>query len=105
MNNNMACEVSVLDNETADELDYDGDSASIAMDHIYNNTRENVFFQELYRDGAATMFSSDTKIGLAVLFSYDYFHLFYPLLVDFNMNPSLVSDINEHYIKLKNKIG
>ena len=69
-----------IDDETKDEQNYDDMSTSKVLDYIYSITKKNVCFQELYGYAAATMFSTDPEIGLAVLFSYDYFLLFHPLL-------------------------
>jgi hypothetical protein len=69
-----------IDDETKDEQNYDDRSTSKVLDYIYSITKKNACFQELYGYAAATMFSTDPEIGLAVLFSYDYFLLFHPLL-------------------------
>jgi hypothetical protein len=66
--------------ETMDELDYDEESASKSLNSIYEKTKEITEFQHLYDLAAACMFSTDREIGLAVLFSYDYFHLFINVL-------------------------
>ena len=49
------------------------------------------------------MFSEDENIGLAVLFSYDYFASFHLFLVDF-LNKNEFNEKNNYYINLKNKI-
>ena len=69
-----------IDDETKDEQNYDDMSTSKVLDYIYSITKKNACFQELYGYAAATMFSTDPEIGLAVLFSYDYFILFHPLI-------------------------
>ena len=75
-----------IDDETRDELLIDEKSMSIAMDKIYENTKNDKLFKELYSHAAALMFSEDESIGLAVLFSYDYFSYFHYILQDFNWN-------------------
>ena len=54
-------------------------------------------------ESASKMFSEDENIGLAVLFSYDYFNLFHLCLVDFFEKHKL-DEKNNYYINLKNKI-
>jgi hypothetical protein len=73
-----------IDDETKDEQNYDDTSSTKMLNHVYSITKENTHFQELYSYAAATMFSTDPEIGLAVLFSYDYFVLFHPLLCSFH---------------------
>ena len=62
-----------FDEITQDEQNYDIDAANNAMDYVYNQTKENIYFQNLYDCAAAKMFSTDREIGLAVLFSYDLY--------------------------------
>ena len=65
-----------IDDITNDENDYDTDSASKAMDFIYEATKTNNVFQILYDSAAGKMLSQDREIGLAILYSYDYMLLF-----------------------------
>ena len=69
-----------IDDITNDENNYDEESMSKCMDVIYEKTRNHILFQNLYQHGAAKMFSLDQEIGLAVLCSYDYFHLYFSCL-------------------------
>ena len=66
-----------LEEETKDELLIDEKQMSAAMDEIYDRTKYSETFQTLYMSAAALMFSTDPQIGLAVLFSYDYFAVFH----------------------------
>ena len=59
---------------------------SAAMDEIYEKTKHLEQFQSLYISAAALMFSTDPNIGLAVLFSYDYFSLFHTCIQAFYAN-------------------
>ena len=90
-----------LDEETKDELLFDNYAMSSTMDYIYDKTKENDFFKEIYLLGASKMFSTDPNIGLAILFSYDFFDLFHLCLQDFFNNK--LDTIN--YNNLKNKIS
>ena len=66
-----------LEEETQDELLIDEKQMSAAMDDVYDKTKHMESFQTLYTRAAALMFSTDPQIGLAVLFSYDYFAVFH----------------------------
>ena len=90
-----------LDEETKDELLFDNYAMSSTMDYIYDKTKENDFFKEIYLLGASKMFSTDPNIGLSILFSYDFFDLFHLCLQDFFNNK--LDTIN--YNNLKNKIS
>jgi hypothetical protein len=90
-----------LDNETKDELLYDSVIMTTIMDNIYEKTKEHTEFKELYSLAAAQMFSVDHCIGLAILFSYDYFEFFHNCLIDFYQTNRI--SINNYKI-LKNKL-
>ena len=90
-----------LDEETKDELLFDNNAMSLTMDYIYDKTKDNDFFKEIYLLGAGKMFSTDQNIGLAILFSYDFFDMFHLCLQDF-FNDKL-DTIN--YNNLKKKIS
>lgn len=92
-----------LDEETKDELLFDNEAISKTMDFIYEKTYNNILFKELYSIAASKMFSEDLQIGLAVLFSYDFFETFHLCLVDFFKND--FSNVNTQYLILKNKIS
>ena len=92
-----------LDDETEDELLFDENAMIKSMDFIYEKTKNSSYFKELYKLAASKMFSEDENIGLAVLFSYDYFALFHLCLVDF-LNKNVFNEKNNYYINLKNKI-
>jgi len=93
-----------IDHITNDENNYDEESMSKAMDIIYEKTRNHKLFQYLYQHGAAKMFSMDQEIGLAVLCSYDYFHLFHMCLRDFFKNAKAFHEKSESYMCLTNKL-
>jgi len=91
-----------IDEETKDELFYDEDTMSIIMDEIYNATKNNKLFNELYDLAAARMFSTDRTIGQAVLLSYDYLCFFHNCLASFLKGE--FDNKNEYYLLLKNKL-
>lgn len=69
-----------IDAESKDEMEFDTVMMERGMDYLFENTKDEIIFEELYRLAAATMISTDTKIGQAVLCSYDFFHLYYTCL-------------------------
>ncbi len=93
-----------LDNETKDEMSYDYDAMFEGMNYIFKETMNHPLFLELYEIGASKMFSLDKNIGLAILFSYDYFALFHLCLVDFFTDPNTFTKENIHFLTLKHKI-
>ena len=87
---NMVCHALVSgntmrdwDETTLDEYDHDQETMAKFLDNIYNATATIPLFHDLYITAAGFMFSEDPSIGLAVLFSYDYFALFHCVLSDF----------------------
>ena len=84
---------------TRDELLYEADAMSKGLDDVYERTKDIPEFKEIYEIAAGFMFSVDPNIGLAVIFSYDYFRLFHPCLVDFLRSGSISSDNRENLMK------
>lgn len=84
---------------TRDELLYEADAMSKGLDDVYERTKDVPEFKKIYEIAAGFMFSVDPNIGLAVIFSYDYFHLFHPCLVDFLVTGSISSDNRENLMK------
>jgi len=97
--------VEELDEETEDEISYDEEAASKTMDKIYEKTKKNALFKNLYKIAASKMLSEDETIGQAVLFSYDYLKDFYLCLVDFYNERENFIDKNQNYINLLKKIS
>ena len=93
-----------IDDITNDENNYDEESMSKYMDIIYEKTRNHKLFQNFYQHGAAKMFSIDQEIGLAVLCSYDYFHLFHMCLKDSFDDSKIFNEKSESYMSLTNKL-
>jgi hypothetical protein len=94
-----------IDDITNDENNYDEESMSKSMDIVYEKTKDNVLFQNLYQHGAAKMFSLDQEIGMAVLCSYDYFHLFHMCLKDFFHDFVSFTEESESYKRLLLKVA
>lgn len=90
---------SALDAVTRDELLYEADAMTKGLDYIYERTKDVPEFKEIYEIAAGFMFSVDPNIGLAVIFSYDYFRLFHPCLVDFLKSGSISNDNRENLMK------
>lgn len=93
-----------LDEETKDELVYEGGAVSIGMDYIYNATKENTAMKQLYLDAAALMLSQHPDIGLSILFAYDYFADFHNCLCAFFENPSGFSELTPEFQTIKKKL-
>lgn len=83
LSKNQIIEENEIDEESKDEMYFDWENMQNGLDYILNNTKENLLFQELYELAAATMFSTEIQIGQTILFSYDYFQLFYVCLWHF----------------------
>jgi len=94
-----------MDEETEDEISYDEEAATKAMDFIYEKTKDYVLFHELYVLAAGKFLSQDPLIGEAVLFSYDYLSLFYLCLVEYFNKPSEFTKTNINYMNLLKKIS
>lgn len=69
-----------LDDETMDEMSYDGKSATVTMDYILETTKSIPEIINLYEKTASFMFSTDPNIGLTIMLGYDYLDLFHKLL-------------------------
>ena len=65
--------------ETKDELNYDTSMMEKGMEEWFlkTNTESESIFKDLYLLAAGRMFSTDLRIGQAVICSYDTFHLYY----------------------------
>lgn len=75
-----------LDAISQDEFDFDEDSINQFLTTIYEATKHEELFQELYEYAAATMISTDPEIGLVVLYSYDYMKLFHLCVLEYLKN-------------------
>jgi len=93
-----------LDDETKDELIYEDSAISNGMDYIYNATKDNNEFKQLYLNAATLMFSQNPDIGLSILFAYDYFLDFHTCLRVFFDNPSGFSESTPEFKKLNKMI-
>jgi hypothetical protein len=94
-----------LDAETEDEISYDDSAAEKVMDEIYEQTRDNVLFKNVYQIAASKFLSEEESIGLVVLFSYDFMLYFVPCLVDYLKSPDSFNSENNNYIVLLKKIS
>lgn len=94
-----------LDEETLDELNYDHDSANMAMDNIRDRTIDHDLFRELYTVAAARMMSTDLETGMAVLLSYDYLLWFHQCLVCFFTSPNEFTRSSKCYMELHRRVA
>ncbi len=81
-------EIDKIDPESMDELMVDMDKMEAVMNIIYNHTKDNPLFNELYVLAAARMFSTQPDIGQLILFSYSYFYLMHPCVCLFYTEPN-----------------
>lgn len=93
-----------IDEESLDELAYDQESSDKVLTNIFESTKDNAIFQDLYSRAAALMISEDMNIGLAILFSYDYLHLFHRCLIAYFSDNSF-SETNPHVVALAKKLS
>jgi hypothetical protein len=89
-------ELKDTDPESYDELLYDNDAVKNGMNLIYDNTKDNPMFRELYRLAAGRFLTEDLEVGLCVLLTYDYFHDFIKVYE---------SGDSEHYERLLKKLS
>lgn len=68
------------DTETLDELSFDTEQMEKGMQALYEITENQALFQDLYLLAAGRMFSTDPKIGQAVLCSFDYFYEYHTII-------------------------
>lgn len=94
-----------FDAETRDEVEFDEKAASNAMDYIYDKTKSNIFFENIYTIAAAKMISTDANIGLAVCFSYDYLEKFHSCVSQYLVNPEGFTEDCECYKSLLRQIS
>lgn len=91
-----------FDKETLDECTYDSIPVTQTIDAIYAQTEDIVEFYELYEYAAALFISTDTRLGINVLFSYDYFAPFHEIYSNYiNSGKVPVGKINALLFKLK----
>lgn len=88
-----------LDDETRDEMLFDENKISEGLDYIYNLTKTNDYFNDLYYGAANVMFSQDPNIGLSVLYSYDYFIFFHLCFRDFVNKEFSIDSSHFKYLK------
>jgi hypothetical protein len=93
-----------IDDITKDEMDYDDNTISKTMGELYEFTKNNTYFQQLYDLAAALMFSTDREIGQVVLLSYDNLPFFHACLASFYREPTAFHVSNEYFKKLKQKL-
>jgi len=94
-----------MDEESLDELLFDNKYVENIFDEIYKKTCKHIIFNEIYELGAACFIYSNKELGVAVLFSYDYFIFFYPLLCDFFDSSENLEKTNQNYIELKKQLS
>jgi len=90
-----------IDDESKDEMEFDDINMERGLDFLFEKTKDDVIFEELYLLAAATMISTDIKIGQVILCSYDFFHLYYTCLWYFFMDTSRKIETISEYQQLR----
>lgn len=93
-----------IDDHSFDEINFDEAATTKAMDDVYDKTCRVPFFKRLYLLAASKMFSLDSGIGLAVVFSYDYFMLFHKCFSYYMQSPDEFDESHEVCQKMMEKI-
>ena len=94
-----------LDKTTKDELQFDENAVTNAMDQIFLATKSSSIFNDLYTKAAARMFSTNPETGQAVLCSYDTLKWYHTCVWYFlNDGHSSVTSCKE-YSLLKNHLA
>jgi hypothetical protein len=93
-----------LDDESLDELAYDDASAAKVLDAVFDATKNEPLFRQVYCLAAAFMMSEDMNIGLSVLFSYDYLQYFHPCVVSYLNEPLAFNKDTPCYLGLCKKL-
>jgi hypothetical protein len=85
---------------------YDNKQIVDGIDYLYDATKTNPLFVELYEKTAENILiiSNNTYMGITVLFSYDFFYLFHPCICSFIRSPENFTNQNADYLALKNSL-
>jgi hypothetical protein len=94
-----------LDEISKDEMNFDDTQVEEWTKWVSMETAQCYELQELYKLAAATMMSLDTEIGLAVLFSFDYFKDFHSTLCAYFADRTIDLDMLQCYERLWNRLS
>lgn len=97
---NELYDISEIDPITIDEYMIDVPLMENTMKQLFDLTKHNTLFKNLYDLAAAKMFSTNREIGQSILFSYDYVYLFHPCLCVFLESPSEFNEKMQYYKEL-----
>ena len=87
-----------LDTESKDEMELDMDSFEKGMELLFLATHSHPFFQLLYEYAAARMFSTDPRIGQAIICSYDTFSWYFTCIWYYIQDPNQNNYNLEHLL-------
>lgn len=93
-----------IDEVSLDELLYDEQKIITEMEKLFEMTKDEPLFQNLYDLAAGKMFSIDRTIGQCVLFSYDYWHLFHKCMYVYFHFPEKFDETHSCYLQILEKI-
>lgn len=92
----------ICNDESAEQQQFD-QRTNIVLNEIYETTEKHLLFRKIYLASASQFMCEDLKIGLRILFSYSFLHLFHPLLCDF-LEGVEITDENPHYVALLHEL-
>jgi hypothetical protein len=81
------------------EFIFENTAINDKLEYIFDQTKNDSRFNDIYTIAAGKMLSEDPTIGMYILFSFDYLYLFYNLLQKYNNGDDDAT--TTHYIKLK----
>lgn len=91
----------LIDDESKDEMLLDSTTLDKHMEYLYDLTKDSYIFKDLYIKAAGRMFSTDMKIGQAIVCSYDTFNMYHTCVWYYLVDPHSLESIPE-YKKLYN---
>lgn len=94
-------DINGIDAVTLDEFMVDMGVMDNALRNLFNLTKDNSQFCELYDLAAAKMISTNREIGQSILYSYDYIYIFHPLMCAFLEYPDDKELQTKYYEQLR----
>ncbi len=94
-------DINGIDPVTLDEFMIDIGVMDNALRNLFNLTKDNSQFCELYDLAAAKMISTNREIGQSILYSYDYIYIFHPLMCAFLEYPDDKELQTKYYKQLR----
>ena len=84
------------DEETTDELNYDSSLVDKGLEEWFLFSTKQTEFKDLYLYAAGRMFSTDLRIGQAVICAYDTFYLYYTCIWHLYNGSTNITNLEEY---------